>query len=96
MQPQELLSIAKEFGTPLFVYDADKMESQYNRLVSAFDGLKLNIQYACKALSNQAVLQHFNALGAGLDTVSIGEVQLGLRAGFTPERIIYTPNGVSF
>lgn len=93
---KELLKLAEEFGTPLFVYDADKMESQYKRLEKAFDGLKLNIQYACKALSNQAVLQHFNALGAGLDTVSIEEVKLGLRAGFTPERIIYTPNGVSF
>ena len=96
MQSKQLLQLAKEFGTPLFVYDADKMESQYKRLVNAFDGLKLNIQYACKALSNQAVLQHFNALGAGLDTVSIEEVQLGLLAGFTPDRIIYTPNGVSF
>ena len=96
MKSKELLQLAEEFGTPLFVYDADIMESQYKRLVNAFDGLKLNIQYACKALSNQAVLQHFNALGAGLDTVSIEEVQLGLRAGFTPDRIIYTPNGVSF
>lgn len=96
MQPQQLLQLTQEYGTPLFVYDADKMESQYKRLVNAFDGLRLNIQYACKALSNVAVLQHFNALGAGLDTVSIEEVQLGLHAGFTPERIIYTPNGVSF
>lgn len=96
MKPQQLLSLATEFGTPLFVYDADRMESQYNRLKSAFNNLDVNIQYACKALSNQAVLQHFCQLGAGLDTVSIQEVQLGLRAGYTPDRIIYTPNGVSF
>lgn len=96
MDHQQLLDLAEEFGTPLFVYDADVMEAQYKRLLNAFKGVKLNVQYACKALSNQAVLQHFNALGAGLDTVSIEEVQLGLRAGFTPERIIYTPNGVSF
>ncbi|MBI1288405.1 MAG: diaminopimelate decarboxylase [Flavobacteriales bacterium] len=96
MNHQQLLDLAEEFGTPLFVYDADVMEAQYKRLLNAFKGVKLNVQYACKALSNQAVLQHFNALGAGLDTVSIEEVQLGLRAGFTPERIIYTPNGVSF
>ncbi|MCF8278213.1 MAG: diaminopimelate decarboxylase [Flavobacteriales bacterium] len=96
MKPEQLLSLTEEFGTPLFVYDADKMESQYKRLINAFSGIRVNVQYACKALSNQAVLQHFNALGAGLDTVSIEEVQLGLRAGFTPDRIIYTPNGVSF
>lgn len=96
MNNEQLLSIAEEFGTPLFVYDADRMEAQYKRLLKAFKGIKLNVQYACKALSNQAVLQHFEALGSGLDTVSIEEVQLGLRAGFSPERIIYTPNGVSF
>lgn len=96
MNQKQLLSLADEYGTPLFVYDADRMEAQYERLVNAFPGMRLNIQYACKALSNQAVLQHFNALGAGLDTVSIEEVQLGLRAGFSPDRIIYTPNGVSF
>ncbi|TNF24197.1 MAG: diaminopimelate decarboxylase, partial [Bacteroidetes bacterium] len=59
-------------------------------------GVNLNVQYACKALSNQAVLKFFNSLGSGLDTVSIEEVKLGLLAGFSPERIIYTPNGVSF
>lgn len=96
MQPQQLLQIANEFGTPLFVYDAEKMTSQYKRLKSAFQAIDVNIQYACKALSNQAVLQLFNNLGAGLDTVSIEEVKLGIRAGFTPDRIIYTPNGVSF
>lgn len=96
MNNEQLLSITEEFGTPLFVYDADRMEAQYKRLLKAFKGIKLNVQYACKALSNQAVLQHFEALGSGLDTVSIEEVQLGLRAGFPPERIIYTPNGVSF
>lgn len=96
MENSQLLKVAEDFGTPLFVYDADRMASQYHRLTDAFKGLKLNIHYACKALSNQAVLQHFRALGAGLDTVSIEEVQLGLRAGFRPEQIIYTPNGVSF
>lgn len=96
MDNQQLLSLADEFGTPLFVYDADVMERQYSRLKNAFDGVNLNIQYACKALSNQAVLKFFNSLGSGLDTVSIEEVKLGLMAGFEPERIIYTPNGVSF
>ena len=96
MPTPSLLDLAKQFGTPLFVYDADKMTSQYTRLTKAFKGLKLNVHYACKALSNQAVLQHFRSLGAGLDTVSIQEVQLGLMAGYKPEQIIYTPNGVSF
>lgn len=96
MSNTRLLELAADYGTPLFVYDADIMEKQYNRLVNAFDGINLNIQYACKALNNQAVLKLFNSLGAGLDTVSIEEVKLGIMAGFKPERIIYTPNGVSF
>lgn len=96
MSTTRLLELAEDYGTPLFVYDADIMEKQYHRLVNAFDGIDLNIQYACKALNNQAVLKLFNSLGAGLDTVSIEEVKLGLLAGFKPERIIYTPNGVSF
>jgi diaminopimelate decarboxylase len=48
-----------------------------------------------KALSNVAVLQLLKEMGAGLDTVSIQEVQLGLHAGYEPEKIFYTPNGVS-
>jgi diaminopimelate decarboxylase len=96
MQPAELLSLSKEFGNPLYVYDADKIEYQYNRLTKAFKLEKLRINYAMKALSNISILKLLNNLGSGLDTVSIQEVLLGLHAGFTPERIIFTPNGVSF
>mgnify|MGYP003118598216 CR=1 FL=1 len=96
MNNQDLLNIAQEFGSPVYVYDADKIESQYNRLTNAFKAVEnLKINYAVKALSNISVLKLFKKLGAGLDTVSIQEVKLGLKAGFKPERIIYTPNGVS-
>jgi diaminopimelate decarboxylase len=87
--------IIEEFETPLYVYETAKMEAQYKRLQSAFKDVKLKINYACKALSNINVLRYFHSLGAGLDTVSIQEVRLGLRAGFLPEDIIFTPNGVS-
>jgi len=96
MNNQDLLNIAKEFGSPVYVYDAEKIELQYNRLTNAFKAVEnLRINYAVKALSNISVLKLFKKLGAGLDTVSIQEVKLGLKAGFEPERIIYTPNGVS-
>jgi len=91
----EAAQICEEYGTPLYIYDTAKMEAQYKRLVKAFKESKLKINYACKALSNINVLRFFQSLGAGLDTVSIQEVDLGLRAGFAPEEIIYTPNGVS-
>lgn len=96
MQINHLLSVAEEFGSPVYVYDADKIQSQYQRLTNAFSKVeKLRINYAVKALSNLSVLKLLKKMGSGLDTVSIQEVQLGLLAGYTPESIIYTPNGVS-
>ncbi|MGS2726667.1 diaminopimelate decarboxylase [Psychroserpens sp. BH13MA-6] len=96
MEHNTLLQIAEEFGSPVYVYDAEKIKHQYQRLTSAFSKVKhLKLNYAVKALSNISILKIFNQLGSGLDTVSIQEVQLGLKAGFKPEQIIYTPNGVS-
>ena len=96
MNQKTLLQIAKDYGSPVYVYDAHKMEDQYNRLTAAFSKVnKLKINYAAKALTNISVLKFINKLGAGLDTVSIQEVRLGLHAGIVPEKIIYTPNGVS-
>ncbi len=96
MNDQDLIKIAAEFGSPVYVYDAEKIKSQYHRLTNAFSKVKkLRINYAAKALSNISILKLFKGLGSGLDTVSIQEVQLGLKAGFDPSRIIYTPNGVS-
>jgi len=96
MKSENLLNIANEFGSPVYVYDAHKIEAQYNRLTTAFKTVKkLKINYAAKALSNISVLKFINSLGAGLDTVSIQEVKLGLHAGFKAKDIIYTPNGVS-
>lgn len=96
MNHSDLISITKQYGGPVYVYDSEKIISQYKRLTSAFKHVKhLKLNYAVKALSNVAILRIFNSLGSGLDTVSIQEVQLGLMAGFNPEDIIFTPNGVS-
>ena len=96
MKIEDLLSVAHTYGSPVYVYDADKISSQYQRLTAAFSSVPhLRINYAMKALSNISVLKLMKKLGAGLDTVSIQEVQLGLRAGFAPQQIIFTPNGVS-
>jgi len=96
MKNSDLLSIISEFGSPLYIYNAEIIKSQYNRLKNAFKNVKkLRINYAMKALSNISILKYMNKLGAGLDTVSIQEVKLGLEAGFNSDRIIYTPNGVN-
>ena len=92
----DLQKLVEDFGTPLYVYDENTLIRQYKRLTSAFKGVKLKVKYACKALSNQAILKLFHKIGSGLDAVSIQEVQLGLKAGFSPEEILFTPNGVSF
>ena len=96
MENTVLTSIANQLGSPIYVYDAEKMEHQYKRLTQAFQNVpQLRINYAVKALSNVNILSYMHNLGAGLDTVSIQEVKLGLSAGVPAQMIIFTPNGVS-
>jgi diaminopimelate decarboxylase len=96
MENTVLTSIANQFGSPIYVYDAEKMEHQFERLTQAFQNVpQLRINYAVKALSNVNILSFMHSLGAGLDTVSIQEVKLGLYAGVPAKMIIFTPNGVS-
>lgn len=96
IERSKLLELAKTYGSPLYVYDANTIDRQYQRLTNAFKGVKnLKLNYAVKALSNINILHYFKNLGAGLDTVSIQEVQLSLATGINPKDIIYTPNGVS-
>ena len=96
MENTVLTWIANQFGSPIYVYDAEKMEHQFKRLTQAFQNVpQLRINYAVKALSNVNILSFMHSLGAGLDTVSIQEVKLGLYAGVPAKMIIFTPNGVS-
>ena len=96
MKNKDLISIAKKFGTPTYIYDAEKIKKQYDRLINSFKSVKnLKINYAVKALSNISILKYINKLGAGIDTVSIQEVMIGIKSGIPVDKIIYTPNGVS-
>jgi diaminopimelate decarboxylase len=96
IQGVSLQSIAEQFGTPVYVYDGNKITSQIRALQGAFSGVTLKIKYATKALSNISILKVVKSAGAGVDAVSIEEVRLGLLAGFLPNEIMYTPNCVSF
>jgi len=96
MNKEHLLDLANKYGSPLYVYDTNIIASQYKRITDAFKKVEnLQLNYAVKALSNINILRFFKNLGAGLDTVSIQEVNLALSVGVAPEKIIYTPNGVS-
>ncbi|MDA7693577.1 diaminopimelate decarboxylase [Flavobacteriaceae bacterium] len=96
MKDSILKSIAAQHQGSVYVYEGAKIQQQYTRLKNAFSGVeKLRINYACKALSNLSILSLIRSMGSGLDTVSIQEVQLGIKAGFRAEDIIFTPNGVS-
>jgi diaminopimelate decarboxylase len=92
----QLVELAEKFGTPLYVYHAEKIKEQYQTLEKAFADTHARFFYACKALTNINVLKYVESLGAGLDCVSINEVRLGLKAGFTADRILFTPNCVDF
>jgi len=87
--------LCEQFGCPLYVYDTSIIESQYKRLVNAFPYKHTEFHFACKALTNINILKFVKSIGASLDTVSIQEVMLGIKAGFDPQQIIYTPNCVS-
>jgi diaminopimelate decarboxylase len=93
---KELINIADEFGTPLYVYDADKIKEQYTKLTTAFRNTDTVFFYACKALTNINILRYIKSLGANVDCSSINEVRLALHAGFTAQRILYTSNGIAF
>lgn len=96
MSPSLLLRAAQEYGTPLYVYDADKIKEQYGKLTHAFRDSNVVIYYACKALTNIHILRYIKELGSNVDCSSINEVKLALYAGFTPDRILYTSNGIAF
>ncbi|RUM61761.1 MAG: diaminopimelate decarboxylase [Sulfurimonas sp.] len=89
----DFTALAQKYDTPLYVYDFDAMQVQYEALKTAFKGRKSMVAYAIKANSNLSVIKHFATLGAGADCVSIGEVRRALRAGIASYKIIFSGVG---
>ena len=96
LTPEYLINLGQQFGTPLYVYHAEKIKEQYQKLTTAFQGSNTVFFYACKALTNINILKYVCSLGANVDCSSINEVRLALHAGFPKERILYTSNGIAF
>ncbi len=93
---EQLLEAARRFGTPLYVYQADRITHQFQTLQQAFSGQPVRFFYAAKALTNLHILDHIRRIGADIDCSSINEVKLALQAGFNPQQILYTSNSVAF
>ncbi len=96
IQGLSLLDLSTKYGTPVYLYDGEKILQQVEKLKTAFSRVNMKVKYATKALSNINILQLMRKAGTGVDAVSIEEVNLCLHVGFKPEEIMYTPNGVSF
>jgi diaminopimelate decarboxylase len=93
---EQLIQLASQFGTPLYVYHAEKIKTQYEKLTNAFSQSNVVFFYACKALTNISILKYIKSLGANVDCSSINEARLALHAGFLPSQILYTSNGIAF
>ncbi len=96
LSTEQLIAIAEEFGTPVYIYHAEKIKEQYTKLTDAFKKTEVKFFYACKALTNINILSYIKLIGANVDCSSINEVKLALHAGFTPNKILYTSNGIAF
>ncbi|MBK9569348.1 MAG: diaminopimelate decarboxylase [Chitinophagaceae bacterium] len=93
---EQLIHAANEFGTPLYVYHVEKIKEQYQKLAKAFSILDTKFFYASKALTNINILRYIKEIGGNVDCSSINEVKLALHAGFEPQKILYTSNGIAF
>ncbi|HZB15131.1 MAG TPA: diaminopimelate decarboxylase [Chryseolinea sp.] len=96
IQGQNVLDLAQQFGTPLYIYDGEKIAHQIKTLKNAFSDVDVRIKYAAKALTNISILKLIRKHGAGIEVVSLGEAHIAMKAGFTPAEIVFTPSGVDF
>jgi len=93
---EQLLRIAREYGTPVYGYHAEKIKEQYEKLSRAFAGCNTRFFYASKALTNINIIKYINSIGCSVDCSSINEVRIALHAGVPAGNILYTSNGISF
>lgn len=91
----KIKSLVAEYGSPLYVYDIERMTSQFNKMTECFKVFPHKIHFACKALTNISIIRHMGKLGCGADAVSPGEVKICLKAGIAASDIIFTPSGPS-
>jgi len=96
LSTEQLQDIARQFGTPVYVYHAERIKEQYDKLLASFDGVDTKFFYAAKALTNINILKYILSIGCNIDCSSVNEVKLALKAGFEPKNILYTSNNIAF
>ena len=96
ISPEQLIQVANEFGTPVYVYHAEKIKEQYEKLTTAFKESDVRFFYAAKALTNINILKYIKSIGSNIDCSSINEVKLAMKAGFEPKNILYTSSNIAF
>ena len=92
----QLSAIASEFGTPVYIYHAERIKEQFEQLQTAFKTSDTRFFYACKALTNLNILRYVKSIGCNIDCSSINEVLLAVKAGFDKKNILYTSNNIAF
>ena len=96
IQGLNVLDIAEQFGTPLYIYDGEKIAHQVKTLKNAFSDTDVKVKYAAKALTNISILKLIRKHGAGIEVVSLEEARIAMKAGYTSSEIVFTPSGVDF
>lgn len=89
-------SLVKDFGSPLYIYEAKTIKDRATKLINAIDYKNKMIKYACKANTNIEIMKMLKELGTGIDAVSPGEIYASLKAGFNPEDILFTVTNPSW
>ena len=90
-----LSTLAKELGTPLYVYSSQHIQDAFKAYTDALVGYDATVCYAVKANSNLSILKLLASLGAGFDIVSAGELTRALEAGATPSKVVFSGVGKS-
>jgi diaminopimelate decarboxylase len=86
-------TLAKRFGTPLYVYSQHTLTEHFQALDRALDGVEHLVCFAVKSNSNQSVVRVLAGLGSGFDIVSAGELQRVMAAGGNPGRCAFAGVG---
>ena len=91
-------SVAKKYGTPLYVYNGSRIKEVYNKFYNSLKSntkKEIRLHYAMKTNSNKKILELLKKEGSWIDAVSPEEAQLALDIGFPKEKILFTGTAVS-